>query len=124
MFPTSVPKKLTTEKWFLKEASPFTSSTLSVKIGKFADDIKSLFKSFDTPYVINQDLSSEYTFIIDRELRLRGRKDDEDTKGGRLYGYKTSSVNDLKNKMKKDLEIIYYQLKKSIEKEKRFKRKI
>ena len=89
-----------------------------------ADDIKSLFKSFDTPYVINQDLSSEYTFIIDRELRLRGRKDDEDTKGGRLYGYKTSSVNDLKNKMKKDLEIIYYQLKKSIEKEKRFKRKI
>ena len=33
-------------------------------------------------------------FIIDREVRLRGRKDDEDTEGGRLYGYKMSSVND------------------------------
>ena len=63
-------------------------------------------------------------FIIDRELRLRGRKDDEDTDNGRLYGYNMNSVNDLKNKMKKDIEIIYYQLKKSMEKEKRFKRKI
>ena len=35
-----------------------------------------------------------------------------------------NSVNDLKNKMKKDIEIIYYQLKKSLEKEKRFKREI
>ena len=83
-----------------------------------------MFNSFDTPYTINQDLSSDYTFIIDREVRLRGRKDDEDTDGGRLYGYKMSSVNSLKNKMKKDIEIIYYQLKKSMEKEKRFKRKI
>ena len=35
-----------------------------------------------------------------------------------------NSVNDLKNKMKKDLEVIYYQLKKSLEKEKRRKRKV
>ena len=89
-----------------------------------ADDIKKVFNSFDSPYTINQDLSSEYVFIVDRELRLRGRKDDEDTDNGRLYGYDMNSVNDLKNKMKKDIEIIYYQLKKSLEKEKRFKRKI
>lgn len=88
------------------------------------EDIKSLFKSFDSPYTINDNLSSEYVFIVDRELRLRGRKDDEDTDGGRLYGYNMNSVNDLKNKMKKDIEIIYYQLKKSLEKEKRRKRKI
>mgnify|MGYP005993433787 FL=1 len=87
-------------------------------------DIKNLFKSFDSPYTIGKDLSSEYVFIVDRELRLRGRKDDEDTDNGRLYGYNMTSVNDLKNKMKKDIEIIYYQLKKSLEKEKRFKRKI
>ncbi len=89
-----------------------------------ADDIKTVFNSFDSPYTINQDLSSEYVFIVDRELRLRGRKDDEDTENGRLYGYDMNSVNDLKNKMKNDIEIIYYQLKKSLEKEKRFKRKI
>ena len=86
--------------------------------------IKSLFRSFDSPYAINENLSSDYTFIIDRDRRLRGRKDDEDTDNGRLYGYNMTSVNDLKNKMKKDIEIIYYQLKKSLEKAKRRKRKI
>lgn len=89
-----------------------------------AKEIESIFKSFDSPYALNDNLSSDYAFIIDRELRLRGRKDDEDTDNGRLYGYNMNSVNDLKNKMKKDIEIIYYQLKKSLEKEKRRKRKI
>jgi hypothetical protein len=88
------------------------------------EDIQSLFKSFDSPYALNENLNSEYAFIVDREFRLRGRKDDEDTDNGRLYGYNMNSVNDLKNKMKKDIEIIYYQLKKSLEKEKRRKRKI
>ncbi|MFT5761369.1 MAG: hypothetical protein ACI8WA_000480, partial [Polaribacter sp.] len=41
------------------------------------EEIKNLFNSFDSPYTINQNLSSEYVFIVDRELRLRGRKDDE-----------------------------------------------
>ena len=86
--------------------------------------IESVFKSFNSPYSLNENLNSDYVFIIDRELRLRGRKDDEDTASGRLYGYNMNSVNDLKNKMKKDLEIIYYQLKKSLEKEKRQRRKI
>jgi hypothetical protein len=88
------------------------------------EDIKNVFTSFDSPYTLNDNLSSDYTFIVDRKLRLRGRKDDEDTDGGRLYGYNMNSVNDLKNKMKKDIEVIYYQLKKSLEKEKRRKRKI
>jgi hypothetical protein len=86
--------------------------------------IKTLFNSFKSPYQLNSNIGSEYTFIVDRKLRLRGRKDDEDTDGGRLYGYDMNSVNDLKNKMKKDIEIVYYQLKKSLEKEKRRKREI
>lgn len=88
------------------------------------NEIKTLFTSFSSPYRLNSNIGSEYTFIVDRKLRLRGRKDDEDTDNGRLYGYNMNSVNDLKNKMKKDLEVIYYQLKKSLEKEKRRKRKI
>ena len=58
------------------------------------------------------------------ELRLRGRKDDEDTEGGKLYGYNMKSVSTLKNKMKDDIDVIYYQLKKSAEKQKRRKREI
>ena len=88
------------------------------------EKIRRTFASFQSPYKLNPNLGSEYVFIVDRKLRLRGRKDDEDTDNGRLYGYDMNSVSDLKNKMKKDLEIIYYQLKKSLEKEKRHKRKI
>ena len=53
------------------------------------------------------------------ELRLRGRKDDEDIDDGKLYGYDMRSVAVLKNKMKDDIDIIYYQLKKSAEKQAR-----
>lgn len=88
------------------------------------DEIQTVFTSFNSPYELNKDMGSSYVFIIDRELRLRGRKDDEDTANGRLYGYDMNSVSDLKNKMKKDIEIIYYQLKKSLEKQKRRRRKV
>lgn len=88
------------------------------------ENIVTLFNSFNTPYRINDDFASEYVFIVDRELRLRGRKDDEDTSDGKLYGYDMNSVAILKNKMRDDIGIIYYQLKKSMEKEKRRKREI
>ena len=86
------------------------------------EEIVSIFNSFDTPYKLNDYFGSENAFIIDRKLRLRGRKDDEDTKGGKLYGYDMNSVAVLKNKMRDDIGIIYYQLKKSLEKEERRKR--
>ena len=88
------------------------------------EKIVSVFNSFDTPFKLNDHFGSENAFIIDRELRLRGRKDDEDTKGGKLYGYDMNSVAILKNKMRDDIGIIYYQLKKSMEKEQRRKREI
>ncbi len=88
------------------------------------EDIVNIFNSFDSPYTLNDNFGSEYAFIVDRELRLRGRKDDEDTKDGKLYGYDMNSVAILKNKMRDDIGIIYYQLKKSMEKEKRRRREI
>ncbi|MDC9723279.1 MAG: hypothetical protein PSN34_11010 [Urechidicola sp.] len=88
------------------------------------EEIVSIFNSLDTPYMLNDNFGSNYAFIIDRELRLRGRKDDEDTTDGKLYGYDMNSVAILKNKMRDDIGIIYYQLKKSKEKEKRRKREI
>ena len=88
------------------------------------EEIVSIFNSFDSPYTLNNHFGSEYAFIVDRELRLRGRKDDDDTDDGKLYGYDMNSVAILKNKMRDDIGIIYYQLKKSMQKEKRRKREI
>jgi len=111
-------------KEVIKELSVFTDIKNWNFIYTNKENIQSLFNSFDSPFQLNNNLFSENAFIIDMELRLRGRKDDEDVKGGKLYGYNMRSVAVLKNKMKDDIDIIYYQLKKSKEKEKRRKRKV
>ena len=108
----------------IEELSAFTDISNWHFIYANETNIKSLFNSFDSPYQLNEYLYSENAYIIDMELRLRGRKDDEDTDDGKLYGYNMKSVAVLKNKMKDDISIIYYQLKKSAEKESRRKREI
>ena len=108
----------------IKELSAFTDISNWHFIYASPQNINTLFNSFKTPFALNENLYSEYAYIVDMELRLRGRKDDEDTKGGKLYGYSMRSVSILKNKMKDDIDIIYYQLKKSAEKQKRRKREI
>lgn len=108
----------------IQELSAFTDISKWHFIYASPQNINLLFNSFETPYLLNENLYSENAYIVDMELRLRGRKDDEDTKGGKLYGYNMKSVAILKNKMKDDIDIIYYQLKKSAEKQERRKREI
>jgi hypothetical protein len=107
-----------------KELAAFTDTSKWHFIYASEENTNLLFDSFDTPFKLGENGYSEYAFIVDMELRLRGRKDDEDTKGGKLYGYNMKSVAILKNKMKDDIDIIYYQLKKSAEKQERRKREI
>lgn len=111
-------------KEVIKELSAFTDTSHWKFVYADIAAVKTLFDSFETPYELNNDQYSKYAFIIDMELRLRGRKDDEETANGKLYGYNMRSVAVLKNKMKDDLDIIYYQLKKSAEKKARRKREI
>ncbi len=108
----------------IDELSAFTNISKWNFIYADSKNIHKLFESFSSPYSLNNNLYSEHAFIIDMELRLRGRKDDDDTADGKLYGYNMKSVSTLKNKMKDDIDIIYYQLKKSEEKEQRRKREI
>ncbi|UMB59239.1 hypothetical protein MHL31_09120 [Lutibacter sp. A80] len=108
----------------IAELSAFTDISKWNFIYTDKTNINILFNSLKTPFSLNAALYSENAYIVDMELRLRGRKDDEDTKDGKLYGYNMKSVATLKNKMKDDIDIIYYQLKKSAEKEKRRKREI
>lgn len=108
----------------IEELSAFTDISKWHFVYAEPQAIENLFSSFQTPFQLNKNFYSENAFIIDKEMRLRGRKDDEDTKDGKLYGYNMQSVAVLKNKMKDDIGIIYYQLKKSAEKEQRRKREI
>jgi len=111
-------------KQVLNKLSQFTDVKGWNFIYAGSSKIDYLFESLDSPFKLDETQFSEYAFIIDKKGRLRGRKDDEDTDGGRLYGYNMKAVSILKNKMKDDIDIIYYQWKKSAEKLKRRQRKV
>lgn len=67
--------------------------------------IQELFNSLKTDLSLNENNATERVFIIDKDRTLRGRDDDED-KGMILYGYNTSSIAELKNKMVDDVKVI------------------
>ena len=68
------------------------------------DQIASLFNSLKTPLQLSKKYSLPFVFIIDKELNLRGRDDDED--GGTLYGFNAQSVAEINNKMVDDIKVI------------------
>lgn len=68
------------------------------------DKIKTLFANLKTDIQLEDDLSTPYVFIIDKERNLRGRSDDEEE--GTKFGFNTSSIADLNNKMEDDVKII------------------
>ena len=68
------------------------------------EEIETLFSSLETDLELNEDLATQYVFILDKKGNLRGRTDDEDS--GVLYGYDTSSVAILDDKMNDDVKVI------------------
>ncbi|WP_298994360.1 hypothetical protein ACOKFD_16950 [Flagellimonas sp. S174] len=67
-------------------------------------DIENFFQRLDTDLELGQDYSTPYVFIIDKDRNLRGRNDDEDE--GVKFGFNTTSVAELNNKMEDDVKII------------------
>ena len=115
-----LPNGMETEVEALKKRlGTYTDATKWKFVFVSKEELVTVFNSFDTPYTLNDQYASNYTFIIDRELNLRGRTDDDDTQDGKLYGYDMTSVADLRNKMRKDIEVIYYHLKEKRKKEER-----
>ena len=67
-------------------------------------NIKMIFDSFKTNLELDNSFSTPYVFIVDRNLSLRGRDDDEDI--GMLFGFNSQSVAEINNKMVDDVKII------------------
>ena len=90
---------------------------LKSEIGAFTDMVKwkfvasskpainALYESYKTTEKLNN-LQTSKAFIVDKEVNLRGRTDDEDFKDGKLFGYDMSSVAILNNKMKDDVKVL------------------
>lgn len=68
------------------------------------EEINAFFEGLKTNVELDESLATPYVFIIDKERNLRGRKDDEDE--GVKYGFNTTSVAELNNKMEDDVKII------------------
>lgn len=68
------------------------------------EKIEEVFQSFETPHKLNEKSYTPFVFIVDKEGNLRGRDDDEDY--GKLYGYDSTSIADLSNKMNDDVKVI------------------
>lgn len=87
---TELGKLSEVDKWFFTYGTP--------------EAIKNQFNSLGTNISLDENLSTPYVFIIDKERNLRGREDDEDE--GLKYGFDTTSVAELNNKMVDDVKII------------------
>ena len=67
-------------------------------------EIKSHFLSLNIPIDLDEDGSTPYVFIIDKNRNLRGRNDDEDNVT--LYGFDARSVAQINKKMIDDVKVI------------------
>lgn len=77
-------------------------------------DVKRLFNSLRTTELLDDTLSTNNVFIIDKDLNQRGRLDDrtkkEKEKQAQVYpltAYTCSQVSELKNKMSEDLRVLF-----------------
>ncbi|MEM6515631.1 MAG: hypothetical protein AAF688_05565 [Bacteroidota bacterium] len=78
------------------------------------NDIKKLFNSLRSEEELKVDLSTDHIFIIDKDMKQRGRLDDRDKKEIEknsevypLYSYDCIEVAEIKNKMSDDLRILF-----------------
>jgi len=65
-------------------------------------EIATFFNSLKTDITLDNDYATPYVFIIDKDLNLRGRTDDEDEQT--KYGFNSASVAELNNKMVDDVK--------------------
>jgi len=83
------------------------------------NEIENIFNSLQTSYQLNSNSYTPYAFIIDREMNLRGRNDDEDTKDGFLYGYNAESVATVHQEMVDDVKVVIAEYRLALKKNKR-----
>ena len=78
--------------------------------------IQSIFDSLKSGYTLDVGMTSSYVFIIDKELNLRGRNDDEDVADGFVYGYNSANIGDINNRMSDDVKVVLAEYRRALKK--------
>lgn len=82
-------------------------------------EVLEMFNSLGTNYTLDSNFYSPNAFIIDREMNLRGRNDDEEETGGFLYGYNAETVAPIHQKMVDDLKVVIAEYRLALKKNKK-----
>ena len=83
------------------------------------EQVSKMFGSLQTDYKLDENFYTADAFIIDREMNLRGRNDDEDQPNGILYGYNAESVAPIHKKMVDDVKVVLAEYRLALKKNKR-----
>lgn len=78
------------------------------------DKIIEVFQSLQSNFSLDSGLSSPYVFIIDKEQNLRGRNDDDDE--GLMFGYDSSKIAEINNKMSDDVKVLLAEYRRALKK--------
>lgn len=78
------------------------------------EDLNRVFQSLNSNLTLDSSLSSPYVFIIDKDRNLRGRKDDEDA--GVMYGFDSSNIAEINNKMSDDVKVLLAEYRRALKK--------
>ena len=87
-----------------KELATFTDTRNWRFVYGTPAQVRQLFSSLGSDLALDATLATPYVFIIDKDRKLRGRQ--KDAEEGTKFGFNTTSVADLNNKMKDDVKII------------------
>ncbi|EDM45673.1 hypothetical protein SCB49_07687 [unidentified eubacterium SCB49] len=71
-----------------------------------SEEITQVFNSLGTNLKLQNHNASPYVFIIDKDRNVRGRDDDDDAENGILYGFDSSIIAEINNKMSDDVKVL------------------
>ncbi len=82
-------------------------------------EVEKMFGSLKTSYTLDDQYYTPYAFIVDRELTLRGRNDEEAAAEGLMYGYNAESVATVHQEMVDDVKVVMAEYRLALKKNKR-----
>lgn len=90
----------------------------NTKNWKFAfgtpEAITEVFTSLNSNLTLDENFSTPYVFLIDKERNLRGRDDDEDE--GMMYGFDSREIAEINNKMADDVKVLLAEYRMALKK--------
>lgn len=105
LFPTGQEKEAEKLK---EEIGAFTDMQKWKFVASSKEEIQGFYSSFafNEPLI---ELSSTKAFLIDKDVNLRGRLNDDGIENNKLVGYNLNSVAELNGKLKDDVKVLYYE---------------